>query len=58
MSRHFNTGRVLIGSNYFKDTRPQIWGDMLTLQSALLDPSTHRKQNLWVRIINRVWRLL
>ena len=37
MTPAYCTGKVKIGSNYHPDTRPHIEGDMLTLQTALIN---------------------
>jgi hypothetical protein len=56
MNTPYNTGKVLIGLRYERPM-PVIQGDALTLQSALLDPSTLVRQSWLVRALNVLWRL-
>lgn len=47
------TGKVWIGSNYFPDARPPIYGDMALVQRALLEK---RPKPNW--ILAAIWRWL
>jgi len=54
----YNTGRVAIGCMWHSNVKPDHDSDALTLQAALLARHSHRSQNAWVRILNKIWRLL
>lgn len=53
----YNTGRVQIGILY-TPAMPQIYGDALKLQTALLERHTHRSDNVWHAIVNKIYRWL
>ena len=53
MNTGYWTGKLWIGRQYQRDTRPTIVGDMLTLQTALLEK---RKPGHW--LVELIWRWL
>lgn len=53
----YNTGKVKIGSNYRPDNRPEITGDMLRLQIALLD-SRFRPTSFFGKVMFKLWSWL
>lgn len=53
----YNTGKIKIGSNYHPETRPEITGDMLKLQIALLD-SCFRPTTFLGRVMFKIWSWL
>lgn len=54
MTTHDTPSGLRIGLLYFRPM-PEIYGDMLALQTALLDK---RVPTAWMRIINSVYRWL
>jgi len=53
----YNTGKVMIGLRH-SAAMPDIYGDALRLQTALLERHTHRSDNVLHRFINRIYRWL
>ena len=53
----YNTGRVQIGRCYIKPAMP-IVGDMVKLQSALLDKRTHQPLTKVQQFLGGIWKWL
>lgn len=56
MSRHLNTGKVLIGIAYVPRQHQPMSSCALTLQAALLDPRTAKPRPMLARIAGMFWR--
>lgn len=53
----FNTGKVQIGLLYTQPM-PEIYGDALRLQTALIDGRTAHKPGVFARIVGSIWAWL